>query len=355
MNSLTFSVLMPVYNGERFLREAIESILNQTYTSFEFIIIDDGSTDQSDQIIKSFSDPRIRYYKNTENLGISKTLNKGIDLAAAEYIARMDSDDISYPDRLQKQYDFIQANPDGEFYTCYAREITEQKEVISISLHNPKHYFHSITFSCWIYHPTMIYRKDAVVSIGKYTVPYSEDVELAWQITRKYKHYHFPEILLDYRVNSQSLWQVTKKDEYKKAILQQIKRNIIYYLGEGTKIQLPNYKLELVSYFYDSLIDYSAKQIKESFDLQDVVTDRMMIEENPNRNIDDLISANKEKKEYLLSLCLAIFPTFKGCKLLFISGFKNRIPMYLYSKGLRVMKRSVKFPKKLFSILSEKK
>jgi len=339
MNKVTFSVLMPVYNGERFLREAIRSVLNQTFTDFEFLIIDDGSTDKSEEIIHSYTDPRIRYYKNSENLGISKTLNKGIDLATAEYIARMDSDDICYPDRLQKQYDFIQANPDGAFFTCYAREITEQNEFISISRYNPQHYFHSITFSCWIYHPTMVYRKDAVVCIGKYTVPYSEDVELAWQITRKFKHYHLPAVLLDYRVNTQSLWLVTKKVEYKNAFLQQIRRNIIYYLGEDSKIKLQDWKLELLSYYYDSIIEYSAKQIKESFDLQDIVTEMMIKKENPNRNIDDLISANKEKKEFLLGLCLSTLPYYKGCTLLYITGFAPRIPKYVFSNGLREIKK----------------
>ena len=94
---------MPVFNGEKYLREAIDSILNQTLTDFEFLIIDDGSRDNCVQIISSYSDPRIKFVRNDTNLGISKTLNRGIEMASAEYIARMDADDISYPTRLQKQ------------------------------------------------------------------------------------------------------------------------------------------------------------------------------------------------------------------------------------------------------------
>src|SRR5215212_7675082 len=97
------SVLMPVYNAEKFLREAIDSILSQSFTDFEFIIINDGSTDSSCDIIRSYEDKRIVFVENEKNLGITATLNKGIKLAACELIARMDSDDISYPERLQKQ------------------------------------------------------------------------------------------------------------------------------------------------------------------------------------------------------------------------------------------------------------
>jgi len=89
------TVLMPVYNGEQYLREAIESILTQSFTDFEFLIINDGSTDSSVEIIESYDDPRIRLIHNEANLKLVATLNKGVDLARGEYIARMDCDDIS--------------------------------------------------------------------------------------------------------------------------------------------------------------------------------------------------------------------------------------------------------------------
>ena len=106
------TVLMPVYNASLFLREAIESILNQTYKNFEFIIINDGSTDSSLQIIESFKDPRIKLVNNERNLGIIKTRNKGLQLAKGKYIANMDADDISLPTRLEKQFTFLEKNPD---------------------------------------------------------------------------------------------------------------------------------------------------------------------------------------------------------------------------------------------------
>jgi len=104
------TVLMPVYNGEQYLREAIESILTQSFTDFEFLIINDGSTDSSVEIIESYDDPRIRLIHNEANLKLVATLNKGVDLARGEYIARMDCDDISLPQRLAKQAAFLDAN-----------------------------------------------------------------------------------------------------------------------------------------------------------------------------------------------------------------------------------------------------
>lgn len=106
------SVIMPVYNGESHLKEAIDSILNQTYRDFQFLIINDGSTDRSEEIIQSYVDDRIKYIVNESNLGIVKTLNKGIDLATFKYIARMDADDIALPHRFEKQIEFMEANPD---------------------------------------------------------------------------------------------------------------------------------------------------------------------------------------------------------------------------------------------------
>lgn len=109
------SVVMATYNrSEKFLSRSIESILSQTYKDFEFIIIDDGSTDQTAKIVQAYAqkDNRIRFFKNKENRGLIYSLNKGIDLARGKYIARMDDDDISLPERLEKQFKYMEKNPD---------------------------------------------------------------------------------------------------------------------------------------------------------------------------------------------------------------------------------------------------
>ena len=101
------SVLMPVYNCEKFLKKAIDSILNQTFDNFEYIIINDGSTDNTLNIIKSYKDKRIKIINNSKNLGISRSLNKGIRQAKGEYIARHDSDDISDLNRFKLQLEYL--------------------------------------------------------------------------------------------------------------------------------------------------------------------------------------------------------------------------------------------------------
>ena len=106
------SVIMPAYNAEQYISEAIESILGQTFADFEFIIIDDGSSDSTSGIIASYKDSRIRYFRNEKNLGIVGALNRGLALAAGEYIARMDADDISLPERFQTQCAYMEKHPD---------------------------------------------------------------------------------------------------------------------------------------------------------------------------------------------------------------------------------------------------
>ncbi len=106
------SVLMPVYNAAKYIREAIDSILNQTFTDFEFLIINDGSTDNTADIVNEYKDPRIKLVSNDSNCGLIYTLNKGIDLAQGKYIARMDADDICAPQRLEMQVGYLEKNPD---------------------------------------------------------------------------------------------------------------------------------------------------------------------------------------------------------------------------------------------------
>lgn len=108
----TVTVLMSVHNGETFLRQCIDSILNQTFTDFEFVIYDDCSTDRTNEIIMSYADSRIVYRRNAENQGLTKSLNDGVTRSNAKYIARMDADDIAYPERLEKQVRWMEEHPD---------------------------------------------------------------------------------------------------------------------------------------------------------------------------------------------------------------------------------------------------
>ncbi|WP_343338768.1 Undecaprenyl-phosphate 4-deoxy-4-formamido-L-arabinose transferase [Terrisporobacter petrolearius] len=155
------TVFMPVYNTEKYLRQSIESILNQTYKNFELLIIDDGSTDSSVDIIKSYNDDRIILVKNEKNKGLPYTRNKGLDLAKGEYIALMDSDDISKNNRLAIQVKFLEKHKEIQVVGSRQETLIEgkiykpsnaRKEYIDV---NKKLMF----YSC-VPNPTIMFRKD---------------------------------------------------------------------------------------------------------------------------------------------------------------------------------------------------
>jgi glycosyltransferase involved in cell wall biosynthesis len=126
MSSPAISIVIPIYNTAPFLADAIQSILDQTFKDFECIIINDGSTDDSDQILRSFQDKRIRYLQNDGNRGIVYTLNRGIDEAVGSYIARMDGDDLSVNDRLEKQLAYMKEHPKADMVATTVNLIDEQ-------------------------------------------------------------------------------------------------------------------------------------------------------------------------------------------------------------------------------------
>lgn len=223
---------MPVYNGERYIKEAIESILNQTFTNFELIIVNDGSTDHTEEIILSYDDERIRYFKNDVNLQIVKTLNKGLRLARCKYIARMDADDVSYAERLQIQYAFMQKNP--EIAVCgTALSIYEQPDIVYVPPLVDGAIKAKLIFENCLYHPTILFRKEAILAQGGYDSLYSnaEDYEL-WQRLSRIENINFanlPAPLLRYRKHydiDRSEYDINQKRLTKLIIKKQLK-----YLG----------------------------------------------------------------------------------------------------------------------------
>ena len=126
MSTPLVSILIPVYNTAAYLTQAIQSILEQDYTAMEIILINDGSTDGSEDIIHSFHDPRIRYIRNEQNMGLVYTLNKGIELSEGKYIARMDGDDVSLPGRITEQVAYLEAHPNVGLLATTVSLINEQ-------------------------------------------------------------------------------------------------------------------------------------------------------------------------------------------------------------------------------------
>lgn len=220
------SVVMPAYNSEKYIAEAIESILNQTFTDFEFIIINDGSTDRTEEIILSYNDERIVYLKNEKNMGIVYTLNRGLDTAKGEYIARMDSDDISLPTRFEEQIEYLEKHPEitvlGTAINIFGEEIDEYTFIFS---RNPKKSKAELLFSPSLAHPTVMIKK-SVIDINnlryKETFAGLEDSMLWWQIS------HFGEIcslekpLLNYRQHKSQITAnrtIEKEQKAKKFLL----------------------------------------------------------------------------------------------------------------------------------------
>jgi len=163
------SVVMSVYNGERYLREAIDSILCQTYTDFEFIIVDDGSQDDTPRILSGYKDKRIRVITNQSNIGLTKSLNKGIALAKAKYIARMDADDISLPTRLERQVVILDNYPEISVVSSWVIYIDKQGSQIVVRRVPPwertRKIFH---YENLIVHGAVMFRKPCFDLVGGY-------------------------------------------------------------------------------------------------------------------------------------------------------------------------------------------
>ena len=132
------SVVMPVFNGEAFVKEALESILNQSFKQFEIVVINDGSTDKTQEIVTRLAskDARIRLINHPKNSGLIPCLNEGLELAQGNYIARMDADDIAHPIRLQRQFEFLESNPQVIVCGSYIRLFGEKSGIKTYPLVN---------------------------------------------------------------------------------------------------------------------------------------------------------------------------------------------------------------------------
>lgn len=215
------TVLMPVYNGEKYLRKAIDSILNQTFTEFEFLIVDDGSTDNSVEIINSYQNSRINLVKNDKNEGLVYTLNRGLSLAKGEYIARMDCDDISLPERLKKQIDFLDSNSEIAVVGTWIKVINEKEEPQTTWQYplKPLEIQWNLYFYCPLAHPSVMFRKRIILSNGSYSpeMTHAEDYELWWRLSKKYLLANLPDILLIYRQHQSSITNEHHQSHIQKA------------------------------------------------------------------------------------------------------------------------------------------
>jgi glycosyltransferase involved in cell wall biosynthesis len=183
------TVLMPVYNGAPYLKETIESILNQTYSCFEFLIINDCSTDHSLDIIRSFNDTRIVVHNNEKNIGQTKSLNVGLTLARGEYIAINDADDLSLPQRLAKELEYMQKNPQCAVVGTNALIMNQQGKVTRkfCKLRGEKEILITILHGTPVIHGSVLMRKKVILEQGGYdeSIRISQDFALWSALLRK--------------------------------------------------------------------------------------------------------------------------------------------------------------------------
>lgn len=237
------TVLMPVYNGEKYLSQAVESILNQTFRNFEFLIIDDCSNDQSINIIKSFKDDRIQLEKNKRNIGQTLTLNKGLSLAKGEFIARLDQDDISNYNRLELQTDYLKKYPDvvllgssikiinSDNQVMFKRKAFKDKLISYSSIDNP------------VPHSSAIYRKDIALQLNGYSKDYKicQDFDLWLRMANNDNIDNLDEYLVSVRFHKgQTLKNKNISELHSVEIV-----NVYNYLINNFKI--PNYSRNLVN------------------------------------------------------------------------------------------------------------
>jgi glycosyltransferase involved in cell wall biosynthesis len=199
---VTISIVMAVYNAEKYLRESMQSILDQEYQDYEFIIINDGSTDKSEAIIKSFSDPRIKYYTQ-DNCGLASSLNRGIGLSSGRYIARMDADDISMPERLKKQAGFLDENEDVVLVGTWAARINESGSLLDTLKPYTTHKQirrHILNDNEFI-HPSVCFRRESFDALGGYDTQYryAQDYDLFLRMSENGFVANIPEVLVKYR------------------------------------------------------------------------------------------------------------------------------------------------------------
>jgi glycosyltransferase involved in cell wall biosynthesis len=223
--NIAVTVLMPAYNAEKHISTAIESILGQTYKDFEFLIIDDGSQDKTWEVIQKYAktDKRIVSVKNDKNLKLAGVFNQGIQLANGEYIARMDSDDWSYPTRLEKQLEFLKNNPETVIVGCRVEICHENLEKIYLRNYgiNDREIRGKIFRFSPFCHPAIMARRNTMLSCGGYNplLILGEDYDIYFRLGKKGKFANLPETLFKLRLHNSSTFRQN---------LKLVRRNTLY-------------------------------------------------------------------------------------------------------------------------------
>ncbi len=331
------SVIMPVFNGESYLCEAIQSVLDQTYTNFEFIIINDGSTDSSELLIKRFRDDRIKVINNPVNMGLVKTLNLAISHCKGEFIARFDSDDICFPHRLEKQLDKFSQNNDLDVVGSSAIIIGkcgEHKGLFKVpEEHTDIHL--GMLFNNQIIHPSVMMRRCSILqympTIYDIKDLHVEDYGLWVKMLSSHQFYNIQEPLIKYRVHeskvstiySNSQIKNSKKIKYTVANFFSVKPDVsetykLYSQDKSFSLLDANEKIfsQLNEQFYNS---FFVSQIFWEFALKDRIRGRRSL---------SIYYRSAFRKKAIWSFLLLLSPLIV------------KLPQKLFEKRLRIFRES---------------
>lgn len=252
MKAPKVSIVMSVYNCERYVGEAVKSMLQQTFSDFEFIIVNDGSTDQTPEILRQFDDPRILVI-DQRNSGLTVSLNRGIRLAKGEYIARMDADDLSEPERLEKQVEALDRNPGIGVVSCWYKVIDENGFLLAYKRlpNDVKQLAKLLMRDNPICHGSVMMRKRAIQTVGLYNenLRYAQDYELWLRMLRQgYGFYVIPEFLYSYRISPDSVSKLYVQEKYA-ALIRKGKQKV-FHLPEVTTIYRLSARRKRALYYY---------------------------------------------------------------------------------------------------------
>ena len=253
MKNPLVSVILPVYNAEKYLNDSIKSIINQTYKNFELIIIEDGSTDKSLEIINKFKDNRIKIISHKSNTGLIYSLNEGIKISNGELIARMDADDISLETRFEKQVDFLNLNKDIGICSTWYRVISNSK-MVKREETNPLKVKCKLLFGCPIAHPAVMMKKEILSNekiVYSHEFLHAEDYELWIRLSHITHISNYPEVLLLYRFSPEQVSQ--KHKDIQRNSIMKAQQKLFYELGINpsfNEIQLQN-RLFFQEFVYD--------------------------------------------------------------------------------------------------------
>lgn len=333
------TVLMAVYNGEKYLKEAVDSILCQTFSDFEFLIINDGSTDGTSEILKSYEDSRIHIILNESNLGLVKSLNNGLKLAKGEYIARMDADDISLPERLEKQVVFMDKHPEIGVCSAWLQIFGEGKQAIWESPLNHEKICAGLLFHSTIWHAIAMMRKSILARTENcYHEQYvhAEDYELWIRLFLKgVKFANIGEVLYKYRQHEMTVTRIHNNIQKKNT------EKVIVMLLNSIGIQPTEDEL-----IYHNMLKYGHFQDKKEIEKVSKWIDKIRAANEKSRIFPEP-ALSKELAQRWLTLCRSSWHNDSGIwKLFNENSVAEHIDLPLMQKMKISIKRLLRINKK---------